>query len=126
MADWRTLARAVLLADNQIDDRKAGVLRKELLSDKSIERSELEFLFESKKAAKATSPAFERLIFEAVRTFILKDGKVGADKTAWLREWIFTDGTANDAEKKLLKELKLLTDSVGPEFLALVKQCGVT
>jgi hypothetical protein len=122
MADWRTMARAALLTDNQIDDKKVAVLRKELLADKRIERPELEFLFEAKKAAKSASPAFERLVFEAVRVSILGHGKVTAEDAAWLRQWMLADGKVGDGEKKLLKELKLLADATSPEFQALYKQ----
>ena len=121
MADWRRLSRAALL-DGQIDEKKVAVLRKEFFADKRIERAELEFLLDVRKNARGAAPEFEKMVFEAVRTYILGDGKVTPDDTAWLRTWIQADGKVNDAEKKLLKELRLLADQTCPEFQALYKE----
>ncbi len=122
MADWRKLAMRALLADNQIDEREVAILRKELFADKRIDRSELDFLLEAKKKARSAVPAFNKLLFEAVRTALLGDGKITAEETAWLRAWIMEDGKVDEAEKKLLKELKLLADQVCPEFQALYNE----
>lgn len=123
MADWRRLAREALLADGQIDEREVAIVRKALFADGRIDRSELEFLLEVKKFAKATVPQFQKLLFEAIRNVILADGTISANEAAWLRQWIFADGKVDDAEKHWLKELKLLADSVSPEFTALYNEC---
>jgi hypothetical protein len=123
MADWRRLAKAVLLAGGHIDDRKVAILRKELFADKRIDPSELTFLFEAKRGAHKAVPAFGALVNEAVRTAILADGVITIGEVAWLREYIFADGKVDDDEKKLLRELKLLADRVCPEFDALYKEC---
>ena len=122
MADWRKLAMRALLADNQIDDREVGILRKELFADKRIDRTELDFLLEAKKKASSAVPAFDRLLFEAVRTALLADGKITADEVVWLRAWIMADGKVDKAEIKLLMELKLLADHVCPEFTAMYNE----
>lgn len=122
MADWRKLALRSLLADGQIDDREVAILRKELFADKRIDRAELDFLLEAKKKARSAVPAFDKLLFEAVRTALLADGKITAEETTWLRAWIMADGKVDDAEKKLLKELKLLADQVCPEFQSLYNE----
>ena len=119
MADWRKLALRALLADGEIDEREVGILRKEFFADKRIDRAELDFLLEAKKKARKVVPAFDKLLFEAVRTALLADGKITAEETTWLRSWIMADGKVDDAEKKLLKELKLLADHVCPEFQAM-------
>jgi hypothetical protein len=123
MADWRKLAKAALLADDHIDDHEVAILRKELFADRRIDRHELDFLLEAKAAAKSVTPAFDHLLAEAVRTYLLADGKITPDEAAWLRGWIFADGKVSDAEKKLLKELKLLADQVSPEFQTLYDEC---
>jgi len=123
MADWRKLAKVALLADGKIDDAEVAILRRHLFADKRIDRTELEFLFEAQKGARQAAPSFQRLLFEGVRTHILMDGKISADEAAWLKQWIFADGKVDDAEKKLLKELKLLADQTCPEFEALCAQC---
>jgi hypothetical protein len=122
MADWRKLAMRALLADNQIDDREVAILRKEFFADKRIDRAELDFLLEAKKKAKGTVPAFNKLLFEAVRTALLADGKITAEETAWLRSWILEDGKVDQAEIKLLMELRLLADHLCPEFNALYNE----
>ena len=123
MADWRRLAKAVLLAGGHIDDRKVAILRKELFADRRIDASEISFLFEAKRGAYKAVPAFGALVNEAVRTAILADGQISVGEVAWLREYIFADDKVDEDEKKLLRELKLLADRVCPEFQALYNEC---
>ncbi len=123
MADWRRLAKAVLLAGGHIDDRKVAILRKEFFADKRIDSRELSFLFEAKRGAYKAVPAFQSLVNEAVRTTILADGVISSAEVTWLRSYIFADGKVDDDEKQLLKELKLLADQTCPEFLALYNEC---
>ena len=123
MADWRKMAKAILLADGTIDEREVGVLRRELFADGRIDRTELEFLLEVRREAKSAVPNFQRLLFEAIRSIILKDGSIDAAEADWLRSWIFADGKVDADEKHWLKELKLLADRVSPEFTALYNEC---
>ncbi len=123
MADWRRLARAILLAGGHIGDRKVAILRKELFADRRIDQSELAFLFEAKRGAYKAVPAFQSLLNEAVRTTILADGSISAGEVEWLRGYILADGKVDADEKKLLRELKLLADRVCPEFQALYDEC---
>jgi hypothetical protein len=123
MADWRRLAWGALLCGHHIDDRKVALLRKELFADRRIDRSEIEFLLQAKRAAHSAVPAFQALVLEALRSYILTDGVIDADEAAWLRAWIFADGKVDADEKKLLKELKLLADRVSPEFQKLYDEC---
>ncbi len=64
-----------------------------------------------------------RMLFEAIRNVILRDGSIDAAEAAWLRSWIFADGKVDADEKHWLKELKLLADKVSPEFMALYNEC---
>jgi hypothetical protein len=123
MADWRRLAKAVLLAGGHIDERKVAILRKELFADRRIDQSELDFLLEAKRGAHKAVPAFQSLLNEAIRTAILADGSISAGEVSWLRDYILADGKVDNDEKKLLKELKLLADRVCPEFQALFTEC---
>lgn len=95
MANWLNLAKAALLADGQIDDRKTAALRQELFADKRIERSELDLLLSARKEARSVCPAYEKLVRDAIRTSLLADGKVSADEVAWLKGWIFADGKSS-------------------------------
>ena len=123
MANWRQLAMAALLADGHIDEREVAILRKEFFADRRIDRAEMEFLLEARKKAGSCVPSYEKLLFEALRSVILADGTISPGETEWIREYIFADGKVDAAEKQWLKELKLLADSVCPEFLALYNQC---
>jgi hypothetical protein len=123
MADWRKLARLVLLAGGTIDEKKTAIVRKELFADKRIDRTELEFLVDARRGAHQVGPEFDRLFLEALRSVLLADGVISAAETQWLRNWILADGKVDAGEKKLLKELRLLADKVSPEFQALYDQC---
>lgn len=123
MANWRNLCKAALLADGQIDEREVNLIRKEFFADGRIDRTELEFLLEVRREAEAAVPSFQKLLFEAIRNVILRDGSIDAAEAAWLRSWIFADGKVDADEKHWLKELKLLADTVCPEFLALYDEC---
>ena len=123
MANWRNLCKTALLGDGQIDEREVNLIRKEFFADGRIDRSELEFLLEVRREAKAMVPSFQKLLFEAIRNVILRDGTIDASETAWLRSWIFADGKVDADEKHWLKELNLLANKVSPEFMALYIQC---
>src|SRR5262249_33289020 len=123
MADWRRLAKAVLLAGGGIEQRKDALLRNEVCAPKSPQPTDVPYLFEAKRGAYKAVPAFTTLLNEAIRTTILADGAISANEVAWLRDYILADGQVDEDEKKLLKELKLLADRVCPEFLALYNEC---
>ncbi len=123
MADWRRLAKAVLLAGGHIDDRKVAILRKEFFADKRIDETELGFLFEAKRGAYKAVPAFQALLNEAIRTTILADGSISPAEVVWLRGYILADGKVDEDEKKLLRELKLLADQTCPEFQKFFDEC---
>jgi hypothetical protein len=123
MANWRNLAMSALLADGHIDEREVEIIRKEFYADRRIDRTELEFLLEARRKAKTSVPAFEKLLFEAMRTVILADGVISPEEVGWIRTFIFADGKVDAAEKHWLKELKHLADRVCPEFLDLYNQC---
>jgi uncharacterized membrane protein YebE (DUF533 family) len=123
MANWRNLCKAALLADGQIDEREVDIIRKEFFADGRIDRTELEFLVEVRRAARSVVPSFQKLLFEAIRNVLLRDGSIDAAEAAWLRGLIFADGKVDADEKHWLKELKLLADRVSPEFMALYNEC---
>ena len=55
-----------VLADGTIDDEEARWLRAMLFADKKIDANEKKFLARLKKAAKSTSPAFDKLYEECM------------------------------------------------------------
>src|SRR5262245_24039193 len=108
MANWRNLAIALTLADGKIDDDEVRILRKELWADGKIDEDEVKFLIELRNAAqkkarahkKPVSPNFERLFFKAIEENVLRDGKIDAAETKWLRKMLFADGKIDANEKK--------------------------
>src|SRR5437763_1727166 len=123
MANWRNLCKAALLADGQIDEREVNLIRKEFFADGRIDRTELEFLLEVRREAEAVVPSFQKLLFEAIRNVILRDGSIDTAEAAWLRNWIFADGKVDAGEKRFLQELKASARQVSKEFDALYKEC---
>ena len=55
-----------VMADGTIDDEEARWLREMLFADKKIDANEKKFLGRLKKAAKSTSPAFDKLYEECM------------------------------------------------------------
>jgi uncharacterized membrane protein YebE (DUF533 family) len=55
-----------VMADGTIDAREAGWLREMLFADRKIDANEKKFLARIKKAAKSTSPQFEKLYQECM------------------------------------------------------------
>ena len=55
-----------VMADGTIDDEEARWLREMLFADKKIDSNEKKFLSRLKKAAKSTSPAFDKLYKECM------------------------------------------------------------
>ena len=123
MANWRQLAMSALLADGTIDEREVEILRKEFFADRRIDRAEMEFLLEARKKAGSCVPSYEKLLFEALRSVILEGGVITAEKTEWIRQFIYADGKVDAAEKHWLRELKKMADRVSPEFDALYNRC---
>ena len=123
MADWRKMARAVLLADGTIDEREVAALRKEFFADGTIDDTELEFLLDLRHSAKSVKASFNLLVLEAMKNCILANGTISAGHAGLLRRWIFADGKVDAGEKRFLQELKAAAKQTSKEFDALYTQC---
>ena len=64
MAEWRKVAKAVVLADGHVSEKEVNILRREILADGIVSKSEFDFLNEIKKEAKSTVKALDVLIAE--------------------------------------------------------------
>jgi hypothetical protein len=122
MADWRKLTKSLLLADGKLDEREAGLLRKELFADGKIDNDEIEFLLDLRRSAPGSAPGFSRLCFDAMKSHILVDGVIDASEAAWLKRWILADGKVDADEKKFLQDLKQSARQVSKEFDAFFAQ----
>lgn len=125
MADWRTVALKLALADGKIDSAETKIIKKALFADGKIDKSELEFMNELRKKAKKTSKEFQKLFLKSVLSNVLADGDISAAEAAWLRKAIFADKKVDADEKKLLKELKKGAKKTAPEFDQLCADCKI-
>ena len=123
MANWRKLAKELLLADGRIDQRETDIIRKELFADGVIDDQELEFLLDLKKGAQGVAVAYNVMLFEGVKKHILREGKIDSSDATWLKQWLFADGKIDPPEKKLLQDLKAEAKQVSREFEELYKRC---
>ncbi len=64
MAEWRTVAKKLALADGHISEKETQLIRQAILEDGVVTKSELDFLHELKKEAKSTVKIFDELIKE--------------------------------------------------------------
>src|SRR5262245_65045441 len=107
MADWKKMAKAILLADGAIDEREVVAIRKELFADGRIDDIELEFLLDLRCSAKGVRASFNELVLEALKNCLLgRDGVLDANDAGLLRRWIFADGKVDAGEKRFLQELR--------------------
>ena len=123
MADWRRLAKALILADGTVEPREVVLLQKELLYDQKIDKSELDFLVELRKEAKSLSRAFEDFFFDVIKKTVIADRGVSGVEATWLRDWVLADGKVDDLEIRLLRELRKEAIHTSNEFEELYKEC---
>ncbi|HJZ59260.1 MAG TPA: hypothetical protein VKE74_30225 [Gemmataceae bacterium] len=122
MADWKKLAKAVILADGYIDRKEVDIIKKELLADGVISKSEAEFLVDLRKSAPKAVAEFHQFVFEVVKKAILADGVISKEEASWLEKFITADGKVDDDEKAFLKDLKASAKSTSAEFDSLLKK----
>jgi hypothetical protein len=125
MADWKKLCKQLILADDYIEEKETELIKKEILADGVISRSEAEFLIDLRRSAKKAVAKFHEFVFDVVKKAILADGVISADEAKWLEKFIFADGKVDDMEKAFLKSLKAAAKKTSSEFDALLKKCGV-
>ncbi|MCE9566673.1 MAG: TerB family tellurite resistance protein [Planctomycetes bacterium] len=122
MADWKKLAKSLILADGYIEEKETDIIRKELLADGVINKSEAEFLIDLRNSAPKAVAKFHTFVFEVVKKAILADGDISASEAAWITKFILADGKVDDMEKAFLKDLKASAKKTCPEFEELIKK----
>jgi hypothetical protein len=122
MADWKKLAKELILADGYIERKETEIVKKELLADGVISKSEAEFLVDLRKSAPRAVTEFHQFVFEVVKKAILADGVISAAEASWLEKFILADGKVDDMEKAFMRDLKTSANKTCPEFEALFKQ----
>jgi hypothetical protein len=81
-----------------------------------VDRQEAEFLAQLRKRIQRPTPGFDTFFYKAIKDHILADGRITAEGAGWLRQMIYDDGTVDDHEMKLLRELKGEAKEAAPEF----------
>lgn len=122
MADWKKLAKALILADGIISEKETEIVRTEFLADGVVNKSEAEFLIDLRKSAPQVVAKFHLFVFEVVKKALLADGDLTAAEAAWLEKFILADGKVDNLEKVLLKDLKAGARHTSAEFEALLKK----
>jgi hypothetical protein len=122
MADWKRLAKALVLADGIISEKETEIVRKELLADGVINKTEAEFLIDLRNSAPQAVAKFHLFVFEVVKKALLADGDITTAEVAWLEKFILADGKVDTLERTLLKELKAGAKRTCAEFDALLKK----
>ncbi len=125
MADWRSLSKALALADGAIDTKETEIIIKEFMADGVLDRSEIEWLIDVRNSSSSRVDAFDKFVFSALKPMVLSDGQVDADEAAWLRKFIFADGNIDAGEKAFLADIKASAKSICPEFTQLCSEAGV-
>src|SRR5262249_49090277 len=123
MANWRTLAKKLALADGKIDDREYQIIHDEILADHKINRDEAEFLIDLRREAKSVSPSFDIFVHKVIKKIILADGTISDHEADWLRKWLVAQGRITPIDKALLNDLKNEAKSMSKGFIALYDEC---
>jgi hypothetical protein len=125
MADWRKMAKAILLADGTIDEREVAAIRKELFADGTIDDTELEFLFDLRNQAKGVKASFNMLLVEALKSCLLDRGALKPGALSLLRHHIGS-GKIDGGKKVFMQQLRAAIAHPPADFEAYYHQCLAT
>jgi hypothetical protein len=121
MLDFRQIEHAIL-ANGRVDGHEVEVLRSQMYAGGKVDRRAADFLVVLHKRVQHVTPAFDHFFYQAIKDHVLTDGRIDAEKAAWLRRMLFADGQIKDEERKFLHELNGEAEQVSPEFEALFKE----
>jgi hypothetical protein len=125
MADFKRLARSLVLVDGTIGAKETAALRAEFLADNVVSRAEAEFLLDLHRSAERAVPEFKQFVHLVVKKILLADGDLTAAETGWLANFLKQDGAIDDADRQFLRDLHAGAKRRSPEFDALyAKYCG--
>ena len=120
MADWKSLARVLVMADGYNERKETELIKRHILADRAVSKDEAEFLVELRRAAPKAAVEFHQFVFEVVKKAVLADGEITAAEAAWLKGFLIADRQADELERQLLRDLKAAAKKTSPEFDALV------
>jgi len=112
-----------IINNGRVEGHEIDVIRRALIARGSIDDREAVWLVELHKRVQHRTHGFEQFFYQAIKTYILADGKIGARKTEFLREMLLRDDKIVDEERKFLKQLKGEANQVSAEFEAFFGEC---
>ena len=121
MLKLRQIEQAIL-ATGKVNTHELEFLRRELYGNGKIDRQQADLLVELHKRVQHLTPAFEKFFYQAIKDYVLENGRIDADEASWLRRMLFDDGKINDEERKFLHELRGEAKEVGHEFETLFEE----
>ncbi|AGA27754.1 hypothetical protein [Singulisphaera acidiphila] len=122
MVDLRGLEER-LVRNGRVDGQEIEVLRNTLAADGKLDLREADFLVELHKRVQQRTHAFEQFFYSTIKKYILMDGRIGPEKTEWLRRLVLQDDKIEDEEREFLRQLKGEAAEVSLEFEALFGEC---
>ena len=108
-----------IMAKGKVDSPELESLRRHLYASGKIDRPKADFLVELHKRVQHMNPGFDQFFYTAIKDHVLRDGRIDAEQTAWLRQMLSADGKLDDEDRKFLHELKGEAKHISPEFEAL-------
>jgi hypothetical protein len=129
--DWKKLAMDAILADGKVDATEVKILKKGLAgAGGKIEGDAVQFLVALRaaaaKKAKASgqklSPDFEKFFSKTISDNVLKEGKIDASQTKWLRDTLFPAGKVDAGHYRLFADLNKKAKEKHPDWEALHKE----
>jgi hypothetical protein len=104
------------LADGQVDDAEALLLREMLFEDGQLDLDDVRLLVELYCNARQRSTAFEQLFFTVLEQVFLSDGEVQPSEQFYLLKMLYSDRDISSAERDFLKRLQAKSAQRTPEF----------
>jgi hypothetical protein len=108
--------------DLRIDEADAARIQALLPTDGPIAAEDLEALVELRSRARVVCPAFDRLFFPALKSWLLADGAIDLPEQFQLLRILYGGGGIDEVERGFLKELRRDVKRVTPEFEAICQQ----
>lgn len=116
-----------ILSRGRVDTNDLDRLHAAVYVGGQVSREAADFLVGlHRQLERPAGPAFRQLVRNAVKAHVLNDGRVAAEEAAWLRTMVFADGTVQDEERTLLRELRGEATAHSPEFDALFAEVEET
>ncbi len=119
--EWRQIEEQIA-ARGRVDSPELEVLRRLTYAGETVDRRTADFLVELHKRVRQRTRGFEVFFYKAVKDHLLEDGRINAEKTAWLRQMLFADHQIDDEERKLLHQLRGEDRLVSQEFESLFRE----